>query len=612
MRPLLALLLMLGLLGAESANARAAKVTVVVSAEPGQRAAARHAVARSGGDVGQRLDIVHGFTARVPRSAIARLRRSDAIRSVARDVPLHLSDETATVEPAPESTPEPTPEPEGSPEPGPIPSSHDTPEPGSSPEPEPESSPEPDPASEPVAGDSAAAPIDPPPAEIPTDALADDIAREVLADATEDTTVGSLAPDPVAAGEDAEPVAAGADAVLDPTAPVELQPEDGAARARASMDAVRADIGAQGSALTGAGVDVAIIDSGVIGVGALGGPSKLVRAPDFSEDAFDANLRGLDTFGHGSHMAGLIAGDDPATGFRGVAPGARLVSVKVAGADGITSLVRVLMALDWVRRNRNEGGLRIRVLNLSLGVDAQRAYVAEPLAYAAEALWHRGVAVVAAAGNQADGTGRLDLPASDPWLIAVGAAVTGGNAVAGFSSRDAVRAPDLVAPGTSIVSMRVPGSTLDEEFPIARIGNDFFRGSGTSQAAAVISGLAALLIEARPDLSPNQLKALLRAGAVDLPDDVSADGRGLANLANSLTVPTPSPETAAQPFARAVLDLRILWSDLISESMGEGRTIGAGENGWTGRRWSGRRWSGRRWSGRRWSSDEWGTTSGTP
>ena len=68
------------------------------------------------------------------------------------------------------------------------------------------------------------------------------------------------------------------------------------------------------------------------------------------------------------------------------------------------------MALDWVRRNRNEDGLKIRVLNLSLGVDAQRSYVAEPLAYAAEALWHRGVAVVAAAGNQADGTGRLDLP----------------------------------------------------------------------------------------------------------------------------------------------------------------------------------------------------------
>ena len=98
--------------------------------------------------------------------------------------------------------------------------------------------------------------------------------------------------------------------------------------------------------------------------------------------------------------------------------------MKVAGADGITSLVRVLMALDWVRRNRNSDGLHIRVLNLSFGVDARRSYVREPLAYAAEQLWNRGVTVVAAAGNRADGTGSLDLPAADPFLIAVGATDT--------------------------------------------------------------------------------------------------------------------------------------------------------------------------------------------
>ena len=557
MRPLLALVLMLGLFGAEAADARPSDVTVVVSAQPGKRGDARAAVKRAGGTVGGRLDVVHGFTARVPRSAIARLRRADAIRSVVRDVTLHLSD-TAVM-------------------------------------------------------DSAAAPIEPPPAIIPTDAPADDVAHEVLQDATEDTTVGSLAPDPVAAGEDVAepPVAAGQDAVLDPTAPVEPQPEDGAARARASMDAIRAGIGANGSGLTGAGVDVAIIDSGVIGVGALGGSGKLVRGPDFSEDAFTPELRGLDTFGHGSHMAGVIAGDDPATGYRGIAPGARLVSVKVSGADGLTSLVRVLMALDWVRRNRDANGLKIRVLNLSLGVDQQRSYVSEPLAYAAEALWHRGVAVVAAAGNQADGTGRLDLPASDPWLIAVGASVTGEDHVADFSSRDAVRPPDVVAPGTSVISMRVPGSTLDEEFAVARIGDEFFRGSGTSQAAAVVSGMAALLLEARPGLTPNQLKALLRGGAVNLPDDVSADGTGRVNLARTLALQTPSAEAAAQPFQRAVLDLRNLWRDLLSESQGEGTTVGTGENGWTGRRWSGRRWSGRRWSGRRWSGDNWGATDGS-
>ena len=310
-------------------------------------------------------------------------------------------------------------------------------------------------------------------------------------------------------------------------------------------------------------------------------------------------------------MAGVIAASDPETGYQGVAPGARLVSVKVAGADGITSLVRVLMALDWVRRNRNADGLHIRVLNLSLGVDARRTYVREPLAYAAEQLWNRGVTVVAAAGNQADGTGRLDLPAADPFLIAVAATDTGHTAdpaddtIAAFSSRDAVRPPDFAAPGTSVVSLRVPGSTLDEEFPAARVGESFFRGSGTSQAAAVVSGLAALLLEARPDLTPDQVKALLRAGAVDLAEDAAADGAGRVDLARTLAVETPSVAASAQPFEPAVLDLRALWDELRDEAAGNGSVVGTGENGWTGRRWSGRRWSGRSWSGRSWSGRSW-------
>jgi serine protease AprX len=337
-----------------------------------------------------------------------------------------------------------------------------------------------------------------------------------------------------------------------------------------------------------------------------------VRGPDFSEDAYDPDLRGRDAFGHGSHMAGVIAASDPETGYQGIAPGARLVSVKVAGADGVTSLVRVLMALDWVRRNRTSEGLNIRVLNLSFGVDARRSYVREPLAYAAEQLWNRGIAVVAAAGNQADGTGRLDLPAADPFLIAVGASDTQHTAdpaddgVAGFSSRDANRPPDVVAPGTSVISLRVPGSTLDAEFPAARVGEGFFRGSGTSQATAVVSGLVALMLEARPDLKPDQIKALLKAGAVDLPADVSADGAGRVDLARTLALGTPSADEAAQPFEPAALDLHALWEDLRDEASGTAPAVGTGENEWIGRSWSGRSWSGRSWSGRSWSGGNWG------
>jgi serine protease AprX len=291
------------------------------------------------------------------------------------------------------------------------------------------------------------------------------------------------------------------------------------------------------------------------------------------------------------------------------------VSVKVAGADGVTSLVRVLTALDWVRRNRNEDGLRIRVLNLSFGVDARRSYVREPLAYAAERLWKRGVTVVAAAGNDADGSGGLDLPAADPFVIAVGATDTqqtddpADDTVADFSSRDAVRPPDVLAPGTDVISLRVPGSTLDEEFPAARVGDGFFRGSGTSQAAAVVSGLVARLLQARPGLTPDQVKALLRAGAAGMPADVSAAGAGRVDLARTLELPVPG--SAAQQFAPAVLDPRILWADLQAEASGEAPAVGTGENGWTGRRWSGRRWSGRSWSGRRWSGSDWSGEHGS-
>ena len=551
-RPLLALALMLPLLGAEAASAKPAdRVLVVVGAEPGRGADAARLVQRVGGRVEARLAIIHGFTARVPAGAIGPLRRAGAVRTVVRDARLTLSS---------------TPTPDGA--------------------------------------------IDPPPEEIPTDQPADEVARDVISDAATDAAAGSsLEPDPVAAGEDTVPALS--DTVTDPTAPIEPAADDGPARARASIDLIRAASGADASGLTGAGVDVALIDSGVLGVAALDGPGKLVRGPDFSEDAYDPDLRGLDAFGHGSHMAGVIAGNDAETGYRGMAPGARVVSVKVAGADGITSLVRVLMALDWVRRNRASNGLHIRVLNLSFGVDARRSYVREPLAYAAEQLWNRGIAVVAAAGNQADGTGRLDLPAADPFVIAVaatdtnGTAATDDDAIATFSSRDAVRPPDVAAPGTNVVSLRVPGSTLDTEFPAARIGDAFFRGSGTSQATAVVSGLVAQLLEARPDLTPNQIKALLKAGAVDLADPVSADGAGRVDLARSLALGTPSLASAAQHWEPAVMDLWALWSDLRDEAYGTAPGVGTGENGWTGRRWSGEQWSGRRWSGRRWSGSDW-------
>jgi serine protease AprX len=167
--------------------------------------------------------------------------------------------------------------------------------------------------------------------------------------------------------------------------------------------------------------------------------------------------------------------------------------------------------------------------------------------------------------------------------------------VADFSSRSRFRSPDVVAPGTHMVSLRVPGSALDREYPGARMGAGYFRGSGTSQAAAVVSGVVARLLAARPELTPDQVKALLTAGAVDLPDPREADGAGRVDLARTLAAPVPDADAVRQGWVPAVLDRRALARTLYNSYH-----YSAGGAEWSGRRWSGRRWSGRRWSGASW------------
>jgi hypothetical protein len=385
--------------------------------------------------------------------------------------------------------------------------------------------------------------------------------------------------------------------------------DDAAAQASSSMGVVRASSGAQAlqsQGIDGSGVGVALVDSGAMRLPGLDG-GQLVTGPDFSRDAGDADLRGLDTFGHGTHLAGIIAGRDGA--FSGVAPGARVVSVKVADASGSTSLLRVLAGLEWVRSHRSD--LDIRVINLSLGVSLGDAgYVREPLAFAVEQLWRSGLVVVAAAGNSGADSTHLDLPAADPYVIAVGGADTAGSesrdddAVASFSSRSDGRRPDVIAPATRIVSLRVPGSALDRAFPAARIGDRWFRGSGTSQAAAVVSGVAAQLLQQRPDLTPDQVKALLVRGASQVGgDDASAEGAGEVDAARSAAQPTPSAASVAQSWTRAVLDLGRL------DLTGSTRRTAIGDDRWAGSTWSGSTWSGSTWSGSTWSGSTWSGAS---
>ncbi len=309
-----------------------------------------------------------------------------------------------------------------------------------------------------------------------------------------------------------------------------------------SLTEIRQQIGAGAvPGLTGAGVGVAVIDTGINQVPGLAGSGKVVDGPDLSFDALNANLRHRDLHGHGTNMAAIIAAQG-ATGGDGVAPDAQLVNVKVGTGDGTVDVSQVIAAIDWVVQNRARHN--VRVLNLAFDTDAGQSYVLDPLSHAVENAWKAGIVVVVAGGNDGRGIRRLGNPAINPFVIAVGAANDSGFKVTTWSSTgDGVRNPDLVAPGMNVLSATVPGSYLADTYPQATCvdggGTRYLRGSGTSQAAAVVSGAAALLLQQRPSLTPDQVKYLLTSTAVYLGRNSTQTGNGRIDLAAALATPTP-------------------------------------------------------------------------
>jgi serine protease AprX len=388
-----------------------------------------------------------------------------------------------------------------------------------------------------------------------------------------------------------------------------------------SLGVAATTVGADAMPSDGAGVDVAVVDTGVARVPGLA--DRVVDGADFSSDAGDRSKRYLDGFGHGTHMAGIIAGWDPAHGFSGIAPGARVVNVRVADHDGATSLVRLLAGIDWVGRNAQRQGLNIRVMSLSLGGPADGSYRTDPLAYAVEQAWKRGVAVVVAAGNGGVDSTSLDSPAYDPYPIAVGAEDTTDTAdladdhVAEFSSRgNADRAPDVVAPGVGIVSLRVPGGLLDQQFPSAQIGDGFFRGSGTSQATAVAAGAVARLAAARPELSPDAIKALLRASADPLPGfGPEVQGAGLIDLPGAAALPADgiAPQTwdAARPGGvwrgRHGASVQLTFENQDAWRMNAWRMNAWRMNAWRMNAWRMNAWRMNAWRSTQWTGSSWET-----
>jgi len=416
---------------------------------------------------------------------------------------------------------------------------------------------------------------------------------------------------------------------------------------------------------TGKGIDVAVIDTGTAPVPGLTTAGKIINGPDLSFESQTPNLRYLDTYGHGTHMAGIIAGRGAGavagsyagdtTNFLGMAPDARIVSVKVADALGAADVSQVIAAIDWVVQNKNTGGLNIRVLNLSFGTNTSHPYTIDPLCHAVEAAWRKGITVVVATGNagyyMTPGGAGLTSPARDPYVISVGAtdtkrtAATTDDAVASFSSSGVVgiggtRNPDLVAPGKSIISLAVPGSFIDQAYGAAgAVAGGYMRGSGTSQATAVVSGAAALILQKHPTWTNSQVKALLTSTAKPLTAGImtpAAQGKGTLNLTKALTVTsvaapdsyTNSTGAGSLEGARGTAHLvdngvvlngeRDVFGDAVSTAtLASKRTAGTAWTGgtWNGRMWSGSSftgsnwtattWSGRMWSGRMWSSEVW-------
>jgi serine protease AprX len=404
--------------------------------------------------------------------------------------------------------------------------------------------------------------------------------------------------------------------------------------------------------LTGKGIGVAMIDTGVAPVAGLTG-GNVVNGPDFSFEGQDPATRYVDRNGHGTHLAGIIAGRPNAGGASsefpgGIAPDARLTSVKVGSGNGAVDVSQVLAAVDWVVAHRNDDRANpIKVLELAYGTDGSQGAGVDPLTHAVENAWRAGIVVVVAAGNHGGASPLLD-PAYDPFVIAVGASDTNGtparadDTLCAFSNQGTKsRQVDVVVPGRTILSLRAPGSAADVGYPSARVGSTLFKGSGTSQAAAVVAGSVALLLQKRPTAQPDEVKYLLRTYGSGV-----GTGAWLPDLylpAYTIDTVAGMPQSWVQTY-RASTGTGTLEGARGTVHVSDGTATLTGENDifgpfgtaawgpassartswqggswmghdWTGTgwttstaglsSWSGRAWSGRAWSGRAWSSDSW-------
>jgi serine protease AprX len=326
--------------------------------------------------------------------------------------------------------------------------------------------------------------------------------------------------------------------------------------------------------VTGTGIGVAVIDTGVDGNlpdfnGANGRSRVIVSAVD------NANAKtATDGYGHGTDVAGIIAGNgdnrpgsDPLHGqYVGVAPNANLISIKVSDETGATTVLDVIYGLQFAVEHQSD--YNIRVVNLSLDTTTPQSYKTDPLDAAVEAAWMHGLAVVVAAGNKGNVPGAVQYsPANDPYVITVGgvdengSANPAGDTIASWSSlgttQDGFQKPDVYAPGAHIVSVLAPNSVFSTSCPTCVVGNgQYIQTSGTSMATPMITGLAADLLQIHPNWTPAQVKGDLTSPQVN-------EGSSFQE---------PNAVKAALLWDPPVADQRLTPSSLLSPASGSVKT----------------------------------------
>jgi len=335
--------------------------------------------------------------------------------------------------------------------------------------------------------------------------------------------------------------------------------------------------------LTGEGVGVALLDTGVSAT------APLARRPVAGADVATGRGALRDGYGHGTFLAGLISGVDAPGRWDdvpGAAPGADVVSVRVADDAGATTLVDILEGVEWTLDNADQ--YRLRVLVLAFAAQAA-ADGYDPLHAALELAWASGLVVVVPAGNGGDAG--VTSPGDDPWFLTVGAA--DGEAPASWSGRDDVK-PEVLAPGTRVVSARVPGSVIDRQYPAARVSPRLFRGSGTSMATALTAAAAAVVVQDHPAATPDDVKGAL----VDSTERAAGGPPRLIDVATATSLEASEAWVQHHP---------------VDELLGGGDDMPWSTEGtsWTGTSWTGTSWTGTSWTGVSWSGTSWTGTSWT-